>query len=264
MKNNISYLLICRELHKDGTPHIHALIVFTKKVDIKDQHYFDIQSYHPNIQTVKHLKKSINYIKKDGNFIEEGDILEHEARSRELPPFDKSMSRLQWFTICFEHKLPYQYALEFWNLNTTSDINTITTVDKDTLKYVTSPLLKIMIPKNDHLKSYVIVGPSGCGKTTWAKYHCEKPCLWISHMDDLRKFRPGFHQSLVFDDMKFTHLDPVLQIPILDRYDQRSLHLRYTTASIPAGIPKYFTCNEIPFSNTLPQISRRMTLINLY
>lgn len=64
--------------------------------------------------------------------------------------------------------------------------------------------------------------------------------------------------------MTFKHLDPVLQIPIVDRYDNRSVHCRYSCALIPAGIQKIFTCNTIPFNTEVPQIARRVTLINLF
>jgi len=37
----------------------------------------------------------------------------------------------------------------------------------------------------------LIVGEAGIGKTTWAKKTLPKPCLFVTHIDDLRKFKVG-------------------------------------------------------------------------
>ena len=228
-------MIIAKEKHKDGGTHYHVLIKFSKKVDIRNQNYFDVLQFHPNIQAVRHWGKTLNYIKKDGNFKEYGQI-DKKVTSTNLPEFNDKMTKLEWLTACFEHKVPYGYAQAMWEeLCPNNKANTIIEYDESNLSKC-SPLLKIMKPQLDHLKSYVIVGPSGCGKTTWAKVVSIKPCLLVTHMDDLKKFKVGYHQSIIFDDMSFNHLDTVLQIPICDRYDLRSVHCRYATALIPAGI----------------------------
>jgi len=90
LKHAHTYRICCIENHKDGTPHLHCVIKWTKKVDIRDEKYFDIQGYHPNIQTTKNINASINYIKKDGNYLEDGDIQEHvnSENSRALPEWN--------------------------------------------------------------------------------------------------------------------------------------------------------------------------------
>ena len=60
---------ICRELHKDGNPHIHALIVFEKKFNSRNQKVFDIDGKHGKIEPLKSQPKALEYIKKDGDFI---------------------------------------------------------------------------------------------------------------------------------------------------------------------------------------------------
>lgn len=173
------------------------------------------------------------------------------------------MNKLDWLLACCENKIPHAYASEIWNIYTQKDFCTLDAFDHSNAQYITDIRLCILeMPTN--LKSLVIVGPSGCGKTTWAKLRSPKPALIVTHMDDLKNFKIGYHASIIFDDMSFTHLDPILQIPICDRYDNRSLHCRYSVAQIPKGIVKIFTCNVNPFTVELPQLTRRINLINLY
>lgn len=62
------------EYHQDGSPHTHVYIHLAKKPDIKDQRFFDIADYHPNIKVApaKGSKKwcddKVDYCMKDGNF----------------------------------------------------------------------------------------------------------------------------------------------------------------------------------------------------
>nr|UOF82679.1 rep protein [Cressdnaviricota sp.] len=174
------------------------------------------------------------------------------------------MTFTSWLTECLALKVPYGYCLAMWTSLEKKNFTTLESFDHSNDSRIDNLLLKVMLPKLDHLKSYVIVGPSGCGKTTWAKIHCLKPALVVTHMDDLKDFKSGYHCSIVFDDMSFNHLDSVLQIPIVDRYDNRSIHCRYTVAQIPSGIQKIFTCNIIPFDMSLEQIRRRINLIDLF
>lgn len=95
-------------------------------------------------------------------------------------------------------------------------------------------------------KTEVIVGDSGIGKTQYALAHFEKPLL-VSHIDDLRDFKPEEHDGIVFDDMDFHHCPRTAQIHLVDKDQMRSIHCRYSTASIPKNTKKIFTCNENGF-----------------
>lgn len=266
--DKVKYILVAQEKHKVEGLHLHVVIQFKKKVDIKRADYFDLihnfKIYHPNIQTCRSIDASIKYAKKDGDYIEKGCLDEIEKKVT-CPDYDASLSKLEWMTICCEQKIPFGYALLIWEENQPSKtINTIESFDLTNKSRISCPKLQLLAPTTDHLKSYLIVGPSGCGKTTWAKLHCQKPALLVTHMDDLKCFRIDFHKAIIFDDMSFMHLDPILQIPIVDRYDLRSVHCRYSCAVIPAGVQKIFTCNTVPVKLELPQIQRRCNLINLY
>ena len=110
----------------------------------------------------------------------------------------------------------------------------------------------------------LIIGESGIGKTTWAKRMMPKPILFVSHMDDLRKFKLSYHKSILFDDVKISHMPETAQIHLLDTENPRSIHVRYGTVRIPARTPKVFTCNTYPVTYELPAIKRRTQLLLCY
>lgn len=91
--------------------------------------------------------------------------------------------------------------------------------------------------------SQILHGPPGIGKTEFAGALLPG-CLFITHVDDLRHFDPDVHSGIVFDDMEFRHYPRTAQIHLLDWNHDRSIHIRYGTARIPARTRKIFTTNE--------------------
>lgn len=71
-----NYILVGQEKHQDGTPHLHAFVQMTKRKDILNARTFDLRGFHPCIEAAKTVFKSIEYCKKDKNFVEEGTAIE--------------------------------------------------------------------------------------------------------------------------------------------------------------------------------------------
>ena len=94
-------------------------------------------------------------------------------------------------------------------------------------------------------KAVVLFGPSGTGKTSYAVALLKDP-LVCSTLDDLKRFRPGVHGGIVFDDMDFSGMTPEAAIHLLDMVFDRTIRLRYTNAQIPRGTPRVFTTNKQP------------------
>nr|WRQ96236.1 AC4 protein [Squash leaf curl China virus] len=80
------FIKICRELHEDGSPHIHVLIQFEGKFQCKNNRFFDLVSqsrsahFHPNIQGAKSASDVKQYIDKDGDVLEWG-VFQIDGRS---------------------------------------------------------------------------------------------------------------------------------------------------------------------------------------
>lgn len=62
-------VIVSEEKHEDGSPHIHAMVLYTIKKNIKDSRHFDIGGFHCNIQGVKCREDWEHYIKKDDNWV---------------------------------------------------------------------------------------------------------------------------------------------------------------------------------------------------
>ncbi len=93
----------------------------------------------------------------------------------------------------------------------------------------------------DWSKSIILWGDAGIGKTEFAKAHFNNP-LFVTHMDQLGDLQEE-HDGIIFDDMSFLHLPRETQIHLVDQDNPRAIHIRYTTAMIPAGTKKIFTTN---------------------
>lgn len=57
--------IVSEEKHEDGDPHLHAYIVFEKAKRLSKADIFDLNGFHPNIQSVKNMKETVRYITKE-------------------------------------------------------------------------------------------------------------------------------------------------------------------------------------------------------
>lgn len=256
-RKGITWAIIARELHQDGNPHLHAVIDWGRKKDIRSQSFFDFQGYHPNIQSCTNRIASITYCKKDGDFTEYGHNGSEEEQE-DLVALASQSTEPSFFGRCLANKIPYAYAKKFWDMAHVDRGAVVETGNSPPPNRI-CPTLQFHILPNQPA-SLILVGPTGCGKTSWALKRAVKPALVVSHIDDLRKFDSNFHKTIIFDDMKFTHMPLQAQIHLVDQDISRSIHCRYGTATIPANTWKIFTCNQFPF-NRDPAVLRRLTII---
>lgn len=170
----------------------------------------------------------------------------------------RTLPRAEFMDYCITARIPKGYYDEALRLVCDSS-STILEVSPSLVERIQQPLRSFLLPE-EGIKSIVVVGKSGSGKTSWAKWVSPKPALFVTHIDDLRKLRPE-HKSIIFDDMDFRHTPRTAQIHLVDRTDTRSIHIRYGTATVPAGIIKIFTCNEYPFIED-EAIQRRVMTLN--
>lgn len=63
---NLAWAVICREAHADGTPHLHAVLVFTKRERMQGYAILDgLTGSHGNYASVRSLKHAVRYLLKD-------------------------------------------------------------------------------------------------------------------------------------------------------------------------------------------------------
>ena len=67
-KAGVLYIIACSENNKDGTKHTHVFFKTTSPMNTIQANYFDWNERHPNIDSARDVKATINYVKKDGNW----------------------------------------------------------------------------------------------------------------------------------------------------------------------------------------------------
>lgn len=246
-----SYTCCSKELHQDGNTHYHAFVKFGSRRELGPR-FFDFRSYHPNVQAARNPAASLTYVKKDGQYLEEGNSGVQEETEQSIPDARQFTSKMDFLNECFRRKVPYGYAAAAWTIANSSDAAyTIREgpTDEEYTSRVCSNLQTFDYDWEGCPRSLILEGPAGCGKTEWAKYKLPKPILFVRHLDLLRHYNPSIHRSILFDDMNFDHLPRSTWIYLLDRENPQQVHVRYGVAQIPAMVPKCFTTNISMFAS---------------
>lgn len=71
---HVAWYIIGKETHQDGGNHLHAYLEWNEQKRVRDPHYFDYGTLHPNIQTVRNAVKCQEYCTKDGDYIANMEI----------------------------------------------------------------------------------------------------------------------------------------------------------------------------------------------
>lgn len=61
--------IVAQELHEDGYPHVHAYIKLDVALQIRNEKFFDIDDFHPNIQGCRSNIDVIKYVTKGDTYI---------------------------------------------------------------------------------------------------------------------------------------------------------------------------------------------------
>jgi len=225
-------------------PHTHLLICCKQAIKTANARFFDIDGIHPNIQKVNDDKHEntvyTKYHHKEGILCVQvdlfppnkpGDLKRTIAESSDL--FD-----------CVEKLgITVKSVLDVQCLRQAIALETQTYEHKHTHEEFNQPVIK-------EFTMMYIDGPSQMGKTQWALRHFENPLL-VRCMDQLRKFKEGVHDGIVFDDMSFAHIPREACIHMVDWDEASDIHARYEDAHIPKYTRKIFTSNK-EFTEAFP------------
>jgi len=255
-KLELQYARICIEAHQSGEPHLHAVVLFKKKCHTRLSNFFDVEGHHPNIQKVTNWPASLNYVKKGDDWDDFGSEEDEDEIEDDLSSLADTLPKKEYFKYCLKKKVPFAYADQAWR----ERASMFTITESGSSGTIRPDLDAYRIDAEDR-RSHLIIGPSGIGKTTWALREANKPALLVTHMDTLKSVTKD-HKSIIFDDMSFIHIPREAQIQLVDRDLPRSIHVRYGTANIPAGIQKIFTANVPIFDTSDEAIRRRVNTVH--
>nr|AIY33586.1 replication-associated protein [Maize streak virus] len=195
------YIICAREAHRDGNMHLHALIQTGKPVRTTDSRFFDIDGFHPNIQSAISPNKVKDYITKEplalferGTFIPRKksflgdsskgnsdkkpskdeimrDIISHATSKQEYLsmvqkslPYDWS-TKLQYFEYSANKLFP-DIQEEFINPHPNSEPDLLC---NESIKDWLQPNIYQQADNGTRKRSLYIVGPTRTGKSTWAR-----------------------------------------------------------------------------------------------
>lgn len=263
----ITEYIVCRELHEDGDPHLHAYLRYKRKVNCTNPKSFNLKAedgteYQVNIQACRSSKAVKEYVAKDGDYIESDEANAEDVWSKAMGlakkrKYDDAVSLL-------EKEKPKDMltrGVEIRkNLRGSAPSHVYAQPDGE-LPFVLPDDVSAVIPSMFGKKAIILSGKSGVGKTRFAR--SLGPHHFVTHMDQLRSLVAG--RLLVFDDMSFAHMPRESIIQLVDSEQERAVHARYSNGFIAAKTPKIFltnrTCPEELFGEVAgadPAIRRRI------
>lgn len=82
LKGHIEYVVVCEETHEDGEPHIHALVILDNRFRVNNKVWDEIGGKHGDYKAARDIAASITYVKKDGNWCDQGQepLFEHNDK----------------------------------------------------------------------------------------------------------------------------------------------------------------------------------------
>ncbi len=253
--------LIAREDHKEPAKegeydtqwHLHVYIKFARKVRIAKPNKLDLisagRTFHGNYQTCRSANAVKEYCKKDGLFIASDNI---DDPTGTADPWAEAMALakggdVEGAVLLLETEKPRDMLLQGVSLRSNLQLLAPAPVYGPPSGHLPLRDLPNLSEALQVLgtKSLVVWGPAGTGKTCWAR--ALGPHRFLSHLEGLKTtggIKSG--ETLIFDDMCFTHLPRSPALFLFDCEQPRDIHVRYTTVHIPAGVHKIFLTNLSP------------------
>lgn len=182
------YCKVAQEQHQDGSPHLHALIVYGSRRDISSSRSFDFGIFHPNIARTLFNDKADEYISKsDPAPLVFGSLPRVATKSdsgkgpsRDMVMFDlyDSSATKEEFLAKVRSTMTYTYFTNLDRLSSAAD-----SVFKPAPKIYQDPFvghpwllpgavkkwLREEFNKPERAKALCLIGPSRYGKTAWAR-----------------------------------------------------------------------------------------------
>lgn len=259
LEHPISWAVVCRELHQDGTPHMHAVIGYASKRDIRNNRYYDWNGHHPSIEGCRNVQQSIAYVKKDGVWVAFGDVptqkrtwhdavrastqVEADEIIREIAPRDYILQRDR---IESYYRFKYQRQVSDYTPEFPLESFDITRYPK-----LTEWLNQRQSGRRP--KSLILSGPSRLGKTEWARAigrHIYQTTFWNKDAwDDDAEY-------IVFDDCsEDTYCRNDLYKSFLGAQRDFSISGKYRGVTrVKGGIPAIWLTNKPLYSLSFPDM----------
>lgn len=217
----VAEYIVAREKHEDGGLHLHCYFKFKSQIHTRDERYFDIKGFHPNIATVTSAKareRIKKYCIKDGDYIANVEVLG---------------KRLAMLTSMLEEGLTPKFVKqnpEMMTMNFSSIMSWY--------RFVTNkPVQRKELPKRRHIWLY---GVRNTGKSTW---------LWaylslVEKYEEIPKNNDwsGIDESV--DTLYFDEFKGQLTVQMLNSLCDGSTKLNTKGGSTRISQPRIIICSN--------------------
>ncbi len=255
-KDEVAYVSFGREVGKEGTPHLQGHLELTKRLRFHQMKALLGPRAHFEVRQ-KSFERAQAYCEKDGDVSTFGErVSSGQGKRNDLSELAREIREGS-----AKRDLAVTYGKEFIKYRRGID-QYFDLFTRREFEIFHGPW-KWNVELNSNF-SFILWGAAGLGKTEYAKYLLPK-ALFVSHLDDLGLLNDDC-EGIIFDDMSFNHLPRTSQIHLVDMDNDRSIHIRYKVALIPAHTIKVFLTNEIDgfiFDLRDEAIKRRVKVIKL-
>lgn len=248
----LSYILICKEKHKNGEFHYHVVLHNPNKFNITNEHLLDfICGKHGNYDACRDVPSCIVYCKKDGEFLEEGIVPLDKNQSGFVLALGANTVKDAMDIIIKNH--PRDYALHGMQIEQNIS-NLITKRDEyipryDILSFRPTDVMRDWVNNNlrlnkDRFRMLFIISPANYGKTQWAR-SLGKHLFFRNNVDmsELRTIQKEEIEYIVFDDIPWEWIKEKKALTlgmgeciVTDKYVRKM--------KVNVNIPSIYLCND--------------------
>ncbi|ALV85583.1 replication-associated protein [Pavonia mosaic virus] len=268
---NKKYIRVCRELHEDGAPHLHALLQFEGKFQCTNCRFFDLRHpQHSNVchgeyKSCKSSSDAKSYIEKGGDYIEWGtfQIDGRSARGGQQTANDAAAEALNAASKdeamqIIKEKLPEKFLFQYHNLSSNLDrifskppepwaspfpLSSFTNVPDEMKDWVAQYIGLDAAARPVRPVSLIIEGDSRTGKTMWAR--ALGPHNYLSgHLDFNSRVYSNEVEFNVIDDVSPHYLKLKHWKELIGAQRDWQSNCKYgKPVQIKGGVPSIVLCN---------------------
>jgi Geminivirus Rep catalytic domain. len=201
--------VIARELHEDGSPHIHVYLLLEDRLCCRNARYWDLAGHHGNYQHAKSYTAVVQYVKKDKDYLEFGDLdLEAKLESKKAHSsyLGKRLMTEPLVDLLNDHP---ELALRAHCLKKAQDC--YLSLQKSPLPtctgYIPNSFGVLMPLKTDKQRHYWVYSSlPNKGKTTWLLDLSSKfRCSWYTVQENFQDIKRD-SQFILVDEYSVAHL----------------------------------------------------------
>lgn len=251
-KKELTQWMAVRENHKDGTPHLHAIVEYSKQKETTSPKIFDIptEPFHGNYGLVKSYPAAVRYLMKTGQPVANWDYAAYVKKQTRKGNLAVDYTEVNQMAIkegvkslVEAGKIPLQ-TYHQWQRGLAAyeaDIAKIQPVDHFTLKLPISytphqEITRFIDLKDKTRRHYWFFGSTGTGKTYTAE-HQEIPHYVVPKNNDWIGYNGA--QLLIVNEFK-GELTPT---QIIDIMESRQQNVKGSSAKLPDDVCLIVTSN---------------------